>query len=68
MKNIKEKLADRINIDPEHWDVPMRVQLRPYLEFNRRMACQLRELVERWEGFARGTSKYSFDDRRNINR
>jgi hypothetical protein len=46
MMNIKTKLLHCIAISPEHWDVPMRVELRPYLEFNRRISCQLRRLVD----------------------
>jgi hypothetical protein len=68
MKSTKDKLIGRINIDPEHWDVPMRVPLRPYLEFNRRIACQLRELVERWQGFAPGKPSNSPGNRRNTKR
>ena len=47
MKAIDTKLLRRISIGPEHWDIPMRVELRPYLEFNRRMASQLRALEAR---------------------
>jgi hypothetical protein len=50
MMNIHTKLERLVSMSPEHWDVPMRVELRPYLEFNRRIACQLRELVARWPG------------------
>ena len=50
MKAIDTKLLRRISIGPEHWDIPMRVELRPYLEFNRRMASQLRALEVRWAG------------------
>jgi hypothetical protein len=46
MMNLQTKLNRLIAISPEHWDVPMRVELRPYLEFNRRISCQLRHLVE----------------------
>jgi hypothetical protein len=50
MESTDFNLHHRISIGSEHWDIPMRVELRPYLEFNRRIACQLRELVQRWPG------------------
>jgi hypothetical protein len=49
MTNIHSQLAGMVSISAEHWDVPMRVELRPYLEFNRSIALQLRELEARWE-------------------
>jgi hypothetical protein len=65
MKNAKNVFVDLINISPEHWDVPMRVELRPYLEFNRRMACQLRELIDRWEGHVPRKPSNPFGNRRS---
>lgn len=62
--NSHTKLVRLLNIGSEHWDVPMRVELRPYLEFNRRMACQLRELVERWEGHTPKKQPNTFGDSR----
>ena len=35
-------------LGPEHWDVPIRVRLVPYLEFSRRLDGQLVKLVARW--------------------
>jgi len=59
MMNVHAKLIRLVSISPEHWDVPMRVELRPYLEFNRRIACQLRDLVERRQGHVRGARRSS---------
>jgi hypothetical protein len=67
MESIHNKPLNRIGIGQEHWDVPMRVQLRPYLEFNRSMACQLRELVERWKGHTPQKQPDRFENRRYLN-
>ncbi len=32
----------------DHWDVPVRVELRAYLRFSRRMDQQLQKLFVRW--------------------
>ena len=39
---------DNVLIGRNHWDVPVRVELRAYLRFGRRMDHQLRRLVLRW--------------------
>ncbi|MCC6125060.1 MAG: hypothetical protein IT426_08870 [Pirellulales bacterium] len=65
MMNLHTKLVRLLSIGPEHWDVPMRVELRPYLEFNRRMASQLRELVARWERHTPRGKPNRFGNRRN---
>jgi hypothetical protein len=49
MNNLNENSNSKINIDRDHWDVPLRVELRPYLDFTRRMNIQLRRLVKHWE-------------------
>jgi hypothetical protein len=67
MMNLHTKLVRLVSISPEHWDVPMRVELRPYLEFNRAIASQLRELVARWEGHTPGKSPIRFETRRRSN-
>ncbi len=36
----------------EHWDVPIRVRLMPYVEFTCWLDEELEKLVERWEGKA----------------
>ncbi len=36
-------------IGRDHWDVPVRVELRAYLAFGRRMDARLRRLVAKWE-------------------
>ena len=33
---------------PEHWDVPIRVRLVPYVAFSRRLDGQLEKLVRQW--------------------
>jgi hypothetical protein len=32
----------------DHWDVPIRVRLLPYVEFSRRLDGELDKLVARW--------------------
>ena len=66
MMNLHTKLVRLISISPEHWDVPMRVELRPYLEFNRRIACQLRDLVDRWGGHIPQSQPSRFGNRRKL--
>jgi hypothetical protein len=65
MESIDSKVPYRVSIGSEHWDIPMRVELRPYLEFNRRIACQLRELVNRWPGHTPQNLPNRFRNRRN---
>jgi hypothetical protein len=44
-----ESAADEgVLIGRNHWDVPVRIELRAYLRFGRRMDLQLRRLVIRW--------------------
>ena len=64
MMDVHTKLVRLVSISAEHWDVPMRVELRPYLEFNRRIACQLRELVDRHQGHVPGHPPFPFGNRR----
>jgi hypothetical protein len=40
--------SEDVLIGRDHWDVPVRVELRAYLVFGRRMDSQLRRLVARW--------------------
>jgi hypothetical protein len=68
MMNAHAKLVRLLSISPEHWDVPMRVELRPYLEFNRSIAQQLRELVARWPGHTPQPLPNRFGDRRRSDR
>jgi hypothetical protein len=49
MNNLDQNPQSFLSIGRYHWDVPMRVELRAYLEFTRRINVQLRHLVERWE-------------------
>ena len=36
----------------EHWDVPIRVGLAPYVAFNRWLDGELEKLITRWQGKA----------------
>ena len=44
----KSAADDNVLIGRSHWDVPVRVELRAYLRFGRRMDGQLRRLEIRW--------------------
>ncbi len=48
MSNHNATTGDNAMIGRDFWDVPVRVELRAYLRFNRRMDRQLRRLVVRW--------------------
>ncbi len=48
MSGEKLKLARNVRIARDHWDVPVRVRLRPYLRFCRQIDGELEELVARW--------------------
>jgi hypothetical protein len=48
MSNHRLIVVDGVLIGREHWDVPVRVELRSFLRFSRRMDLQLRRLVVRW--------------------
>ena len=48
MSNNKSIAGEDVMIGRNHWDVPVRVELRAYLRFGRRMDGQLRRLVLRW--------------------
>jgi len=48
MSNDKLTADDGVLIGRNHWDVPVRVELRAYLRFTRRLDNQLRRLVVRW--------------------
>jgi hypothetical protein len=48
MSNKKPTAADGVLIGREYWDVPVRIKLRAYLHFGRRIDGQLRRLVVRW--------------------
>jgi hypothetical protein len=49
MNNLDQNLLNFISIGRDHWDVPVRVELRAYLDFTRRITVQLRHLTERCE-------------------
>jgi hypothetical protein len=48
MNNPQHIIVDGVVIGRDHWDVPVQVQVRSYLRFNRRMDRQLRRLVIGW--------------------
>ncbi len=48
MKDLDQNSLGYVTIGREYWDVPVRVELRPFSNFTRRMNLQLRHLVERW--------------------
>ena len=48
MNNQKLIVVDGVVIGREHWDVPVRVDVRSYLRFSRHMDSQLRRLVVGW--------------------
>ncbi len=48
MSHSKPIGGEDVLIGRNHWDVPVRVELRAYLRFGRRMDHQLRRLVLRW--------------------
>ena len=59
MDNQKTDLDRNLLIARRHWDVPVRVPLRPYLQFSRCIDGQLCELIARWTHVAPpGAAKY----------
>ena len=48
MKNNKPTAVEEVLIGRNYWYVPVRVDVRAYLRFSRRMDAQLRRLVVRW--------------------
>lgn len=48
MKTQKRDFARAVLIARDHWDVPVRVRLRPYLCFIRRLDGELEQLVAKW--------------------
>jgi hypothetical protein len=48
MSNDKLIAGEGVLIGRDHWDVPVRVELRAYMRFSRRLDSQLRRLVVRW--------------------
>lgn len=57
MSNDKLTTGENVLIGRDHWDVPVRVELRAYLKFSRRMDLQLRRLVVRWAHAASPSSR-----------
>ena len=48
MSNQKLIVVDGVVIGRDQWDVPVRVDVRSYLRFSRRLDRQLRRLVVCW--------------------
>lgn len=48
MNNDKVTGGDGVLVGRNHWDVPVRVELRAYVRFSRGLDSQLRRLVVRW--------------------
>jgi hypothetical protein len=48
MNGLDQNLTSYVTIGRKHWDVPVRVELRPYLDFNCRINLQLRHLLACW--------------------
>ncbi len=52
MKSEKQDFARALLIDRDYWDVPVRVRLRPYVQFIHRLDGELEKLVARWAHIA----------------
>ena len=48
MNSQKQDVARALMIARDYWDVPLKVRLRPYVKFIRRLDDDLEELVARW--------------------
>lgn len=48
MKDSKQNLAHAVWIERDYWDVPVRVRLRPYVQFSCWLDGELQKLVARW--------------------
>lgn len=59
-------IAEGVLIGREHWDIPVRVELRPYLNFIRRIDCQLHALEERWSHTASPSAKNYWNQPRGV--
>jgi hypothetical protein len=65
MSKIDQNSLGLANIGRDHWDVPIRVELRAYLDFTRRMNIQLRHLTERWAKKTKSDRKYAYRNKAN---
>ena len=57
MSNHRAIVVDGVLLGREHWDVPVRVELRSFLRFSRRIDSELRRLVVRWAHAASPTAR-----------
>ncbi len=48
MKSYPQQAVPPGALPPEHWDVPIRVRLVPYVEFGRWLDEELEKLVDQW--------------------
>jgi hypothetical protein len=68
MSDNKSTAGDDVLIGRDHWDVPVSVELRAYLNFGRRMDSQLRRLVTRWAHAASPQARKSATDSQETDR
>jgi hypothetical protein len=59
MSHNKSISDDDVLMGRNHWDVPVRVELRAYLRFGRRLDRHLQRLVLRWAHTAAPHSRVS---------
>ncbi len=59
MKSNKNQMADVVTISRSHWDVPIRVSLRSYLDFNRAIDRGLLGLMAQWSHTAAPNAKHA---------
>ena len=52
MKSKKSESVHYVSMGRHHWDVPLKVELRNFKRFTRRLDRQLRKLVDRWTATA----------------
>jgi len=52
MESDKRKASRCVLLGRQHWDEPIRVQVRHYKRFSHKLDRQLQKLVDRWSGLA----------------
>lgn len=66
MSDKSSTIAEGVLIGREHWDIPVRVGLRPYLDFIRHMDEQVRFLVIQWSHTASPSAKNPWNQTRRM--
>ncbi len=66
MSNKPATAAKAVLIGREHWDVPVRVGLLPYLAYARSMERQLHGLVVKWSHAAPPAARKCWDQPRGL--